>query len=128
MTDLAPHRRGTTFERRFPISPPWTGDSFTGGVKFTLRRSIPEDSSVLNDDDAVDQATAEAGEITFEGEGTEEDPCYVTITIPASRTNLWPLGRLVWDVQGTVTDDPDDLVYDLDYGTLPVRGDVTRSA
>jgi hypothetical protein len=130
--ELSPHRRGSTFVRTFQLNVPWTGEDFTGGVKVTFRREIPEDSGVTDDADAVDQATVLTGEITFAGEGTPaegetpEDPCIGTITIPASRANLWPLGRLVWDAQGTISGAP-DVVHDLAYGTIVIKGDVTRS-
>jgi hypothetical protein len=124
MTTLAPQRRGDTFARTFTLSVGWTGAMFTGGMAFTLRRSVPA-SSVVSDADAVDQATAAGGEITFAGAGTSEDPCVATITIPASRTNSWPARELYFDVEGTVSGSP-DVVHTLDSGTIPILADVTR--
>lgn len=115
---LDPHCRGDTFSRNFTLSGDWLGTDFTGGVKFTLRTEIPA-SSVVTDEDAIDQASVEGGEITFdEGVGT--------VLIPASRTTAWPLGRLMWDLQGTVSGSP-ARVYTIASGVLVVVGDVTRA-
>ena len=118
MTTLAEHRRGDTFIYSFTLGNGWVGSDFTGGVKWTLREYEVE-SSVLDDTDASEQASVAGGEITFVG-------AIGTITIPASRTTRWPTGSLRWDLQGVV-DGATPLVYTIDYGRLPVRGDITRS-
>jgi hypothetical protein len=127
MTDLAPFKRGTSFARTCVLPEGYTGDNFTGGVKFTLRTTIPA-STVLTDADAVAQATEAAG-ITFEGAGTALDLCVVTIRFSAAVTKLWPLAKLVWDLKGKILgidDEPDD-VAELGSGTIQILGDVTRS-
>ena len=119
MTDLAPHTRGDTFEYTFTLGNGWVGADFTGGVRFTLRKYVP-DSGVVTDADAVDQASVATGEITFAGaEGT--------IVIPASRTTTWPVRPLVWDIQGIINGSP-NVVYTIDDGAIVIDGDVTRSA
>lgn len=111
--------RGDTFSYSFTLGSGWTGSDFTGGVRFTLRERIP-DSSVTDDADAIDQATTTGGEITFSG-------ATGTVTIPASRTTLWPTKVLLWDLSGTVSG-ATPLVYTIDSGTILIRGDVTRSS
>lgn len=118
MTTLDPHRRGDTFVRTFTLSSGWTGATFTGGVKWTLRQQHVE-SSVTTDADAIDQASVATGEIAFVG-------AVGTITIPASRTTSWPTGSLYWDLQGVVSG-ATPIVYTIDDGRIPVRPDVTRS-
>lgn len=117
-TKLAPHRRGDTFQRTFTLGNDWLGSDFTGGVKFTLRASKPA-SSVVADTDAIDQASVSGGEISFAG-------AVGSITIPAARTTAWPTGELYFDIQGVVAL-PVPLVYTIDFGTLLVTHDITRS-
>lgn len=119
MTDLRLHVRGDTFRYSFTLGNGWVGTDFTGGLKFTLRTTLPA-SSVVSDSDAVDQASVAAGEILMSGASG-------TVTIPASRAYDWPTGTLVWDLQGTVTAVPDNIVYTIDRGSIRVVGDVTRS-
>jgi hypothetical protein len=83
-TALAPRVRGDTFVYSFTLGNSWTGASFTGGVKFTLRTRVPS-SSVVTDADAVHQATVANGQIAFVG-------AVGTITIPASATTAFPSG------------------------------------
>lgn len=116
MTTLPSVYRGDKFEFSFTCS--WTAAQLPGGLKFTLREGVPE-SSVTDDADAVDQATTASGEITWSGS-------VVTVKIPASRTNTWPTGRLIWDVQGVDGDIPPG-VYTIDSGTIVVQPDITRS-
>jgi hypothetical protein len=131
MTDLAPHRRGDTFgtasaPRTFTLAVGLTGSTFTAGVRWTLR------SKVSGDDGFVDQASSvegEGGEITFSGEGTDEDPCVGSIKIPASRTEGWPARDLYWDLEGRIAgvgEGAEDEVVTLDSGELPVLPDITR--
>lgn len=116
MTNLADFRRGDTFVYSFTLGNTWVGADFTGGVFFTLRSTIPE-SSEVTDTNAVAQAT-DASEISFSG-------AVGTITIPASSTTAWPLGKLYWDVQGVVSGTP-DTVYTIDAGEIQIRHDITR--
>lgn len=118
MTTLDSHIRGDTFTYSFSLASPWTGATFSGGVKFTLRTSMPA-SSVTDDNDAVDQASTTDGEIVFSGADG-------TITIPASRTTSWPARKLLWDLQGVVSGSP-DTVYTIDSGYILILGDITRS-
>lgn len=119
MTVLPEQIRGDTFDYVFQLDNGWEGSHFTGGLKFTLRTSIPP-SSETDDDNAVDQASVGTGEITFDGTDT-----IGTILIPAERTTQWPPGRLVWDIQGRVDGLP--RTYTIDSGEIPVRADITRS-
>lgn len=118
MTSLAAHYRGDTFSYSFTLGNGWVGSDFTGGVKFTLRRTEAS-SSTVTDSDAVDQASVATGEITFSG-------ATGTIVIPASRTNAWPAKRLLWDLQGVV-DLATDRVETIDSGDILIKADVTRS-
>lgn len=118
MTTLDPHRRGDTFVYRFSLGNGWVGADFTGGVKFTLRSSIPN-SGTTTDDDAIEQASVAAGEIVFSG-------ATGVITIPASRTTSWPAASLHWDLQGVISGTP-DVVYTIDDGAIRIKADVTRS-
>ncbi len=117
-TALDPQIRGDDFVYNFTLGNSWTASMFTGGMKFTLRRSIPS-SSTTTDADATDQASVAAGEITF------ADTTHGTVRIPGSRTTAWPVGRLFWDLAGAVT--IGDHHYTIDRGTIPIIGDVTRS-
>lgn len=117
-TKLDPHRRGDSFEYTFTLGNDWVGADFTGGVKWTLRAEVPP-STVVTDDDAIDQASVAGGEITFVDE-------VGTIAIPASRTNAWPAGRLFWDLEAKISGSPIK-VYTLASGTLPILGDLTRA-
>lgn len=134
MTVLASHRRGDTFgtaqvPRRFTLTTPLTGATFTGGVRWTLRSKIPGSSS--GGDGFVAQASSEEGEgdgaITFTGEGTELDPCIGSMTFPASSTAEWPARDLFWDLEGIITGTPpaEDEVITLDSGEIPILPDVT---
>lgn len=116
MTTLAQFRRGDTFVRTFTLATGWTGATFTEGVWFTLRTTVPE-SSEVSDDAAVYQASVSGGEITFSG-------AVGTITIPATETNTWPTGRLHWDLQGKVSSG--SVVYTIDSGDIRVAADITR--
>jgi hypothetical protein len=120
MTILAAHKRGDTFSYSMTLANGWVGDDFDGGMKFTLRTELPP-SSTVTDDDAVDQATSAAGEITWVAE-------VVTVKIPASRTTAWPRKTLYWDCCGIVIASPENEVYTIDSGTIPIDADVTRSA
>ncbi len=117
-TVLKPQMRGDTFERSFTLKSPWSGNHFTGGVRFTLRRHTAQ-SAEVDDDGAVDQATTDADEVTFDG-------IVGTVLIPAERTNAWPVKKLIWDLQGIVSGDP-DRVYTIDSGVITILADVTRS-
>lgn len=119
MTELTAHVRGDTFSYSFTLGNGWVGADFTGGVRFTLRTSIPA-SSVVADSDAVDQASVATGEISITGAAG-------TIVIPAERTTAWPANRrLFWDLQGTISG-ADDIVHTIDRGQILIAGDVTRS-
>lgn len=121
-TKLDPHTRGDTFDRSVPLLGDWLCADFTGGFKFTLRRSIPS-SSTIDDTGAVDQASTETDDITC-----EEATC--TVAFSAARTTAWPTRTLVWDLQGVITgetEDDEDVVYTIDSGTILIVGDVTRS-
>lgn len=118
MTTLDPHRRGDTFVYSFVLGGGWTGSDFSGGVKFTLRSSIP-DSSTTTDADAIDQASVATGEIVFTGSSG-------VITIPATRTTVWPATSLHWDLQGIISGTP-SIVYTIDDGAIRIKPDVTRS-
>jgi len=119
MTTLASQRRGDEFKYTFTLGNGWTSTMFTGGMKFTLRTSIPA-SSVVTDTDAVDQASVATGEITF------SSATVGTVLIPGARTTAWPAKNLFWDLQGYVTVGARPLTAD--DGTILIRGDVTRSA
>ncbi len=119
-TVLEPHLRGDTFRYEFDLGNDWLGVDFSGGVKFTLRKRLPS-TSVTSDSDAgvVDQATSDAGEITFSGETG-------IIVIPKERTQNWPAPKtLYWDIQGTVT--ATGYRKTIDGGTIAIESDVTRS-
>jgi hypothetical protein len=118
MTTLSPHTRGDTFEYSFTLDSPYSGSTFTGGVKFTLRQSVP-DSSEETDTEAVDQASVDTGEITFDGSTG-------TILIPSTRTTSWPTGKLYYDLQGVISTSP-VTVYTLASGQILIRPDITRS-
>lgn len=116
--ELAPHRRGDTFEYSTTLEGGWTFEHFTGGLKFTLRSSLPP-SEVTSDADAIDQASTAGGEIVASGTSVE-------VTIPAARTTNWPTRRLYWDLQGVVAG-ATPRVYTLASGTIQIRADITRS-
>lgn len=117
-TKLPDQKRGATFRYTFTLGNSWTGATFTGGVKFTLREQIPA-STVHDDADAVDQGSVATGEITFVG-------AVGTIVFPASRTTSWPAKKLFWDLQGVISGAEPD-VKKVDSGTILIDGDVTRS-
>jgi hypothetical protein len=121
MTTLDPQTRGDTFARRVPITmggSAYSPESLTGGIKFTLRTSIP-DSSEVTDTGAIDQASIATGEIAIDGTA-------IVITIPASRTTAWPTGRLYYDLQGVISGSP-ATVYTLASGQIMIKADITRS-
>lgn len=119
-TVLPSQMRGDKFEYVFTLGNSWTGATFTGGVKFTLRETLPP-SSTVTDLDAVDQASVATGEITFVDE-------VGTIVIPGSRTTAWPAPKkLFWDLQGVVDGSP-DVPHTIDRGTIVIDADITRSA
>jgi hypothetical protein len=120
MTALPSQTRGDTFRYSFTLSDTWTGESFTGGVKFTIRLSAPSTSTVT-DTDAVHQSasTGASPEITFVGN-------VGTIVIPAATTTAWVPRTYYWDLQGIVDASP-DIVYTIDSGTIKVTYDITRS-
>jgi hypothetical protein len=118
MTVLLAHTRGDTFEYSNTLGNSWLVSDFTGGFKFTLRTRIPN-TSVVDDTDAVDQASVTTGEITSSGAN-------FTITIPKERTTAWPVRTLFWDLQGVVT--ATGYCKTIDSGTIVIAGDVTRSA
>lgn len=120
-TQLPDQYRGDVFEYSFTLGGGWTGSAFTGGLKFTLRESVPA-STVTDDTGALAQASVAGGEITFDGSDT-----IGTITIASSVTNTWPASKLYWDLQGVVTGSP-STTYTLDIGTILVLSDITRSA
>lgn len=115
---LEPHTRGDTFVYSTTLGNGWFAEHFTGGLKFTLRATLPS-SSVVTDLDAVDQGSTTGGEIIASGTA-------ITITIPASRTNRWPPKRLFWDLQGVVAGSV-PRVYTIASGTIQIRADITRS-
>jgi hypothetical protein len=122
-TTLVPVSRGDTFVYTFTLGGGYTGATFTGGVKWTLRATVPGVGSVADDPDdseVVAQASVAGGEITFDG-------AVGTINIPASATTTWPVKRLYWDLQGVVSGSPDE-VYTIDSGSIVVKADITRSA
>jgi len=110
--------RGDTFVYTFTITGA-TGTTFTGGVKFTVRQTIPETSEVT-DTNALYQGSVTGGQISITGTAG-------TLTVPASATTLWPVGSWVWDLQGTITGPPVQS-YTLAGGRIIVSADVTRSA
>lgn len=116
---LDPQLRGDEFKYTFTLGNGWTSTMFTGGVKFTLRTSIPA-STVVTDTDAVDQASVAGGEITF------SSTTVGTVLIPGSRTTAWPAKRLYWDLQGYVTIGARPLTAD--RGSVLIIGDLTRAA
>lgn len=120
MSKLDPIVRGDTFRYSFTLSDDWTGASFTGGVKFTLRTTAPA-SSVVSDAGVVHQALSTGGspEITFSGN-------VGTILIPASATTTWGARSYLWDLQGVVSGTT-PTVYTIDSGTISVTPDITRS-
>lgn len=97
-----------------------TQSVFTAGFAFTLRKGILVSSTPPDDSDSgvVDQATSQAGEITF------STTTAFRIFLPSTRTTLWPLGRLVWDFVGTIDDDHS---YTIASGTITIVGDVKRA-
>lgn len=118
MTTLKPQRRGDRFLYYFTLGNSWTAAMFTGGIKFTLRTSVPS-SSTVTDVDAVDQAAVATGEITF------SDDTHGSVLIPGARTTAWPARRLKWDLQGVVT--VGARVETIDSGDIQIEGDITRS-
>jgi hypothetical protein len=115
---LPPHVRGDTFPYEGTLDDDWTAEQFTGGLKFTLRQRYPA-SSVVTDADVVDQASTAGGEIVASGDSVE-------VTIPASRTTGWPIGRLYWDLQGVIAGGT-PRVYTIASGSILILPDVTRS-
>lgn len=116
-TVLDPIFRGDTFVFSMTLSTDWVFSTFTGGVKMTFRRSASETTA---DGEALYQASISGGHIVASGANA-------TVTIPASVTAQWPVGRLFWDLQGTI-DAAEDIVYTIDAGTISVLADMTRSA
>jgi hypothetical protein len=114
---LDPHRRGDTFEYSSTLEDDWVGADFTGGVKFTVRSSIPA-TSVTDDSAALAQVSVAGGGIVFSGAD-------FTVTIAASVTTTWPVGRLYWDMQGVIT--TGSVVHTIASGTIVIQPDVTRS-
>lgn len=119
MTTLAPQRRGDEFRYAFVLGNGWTASMFSGGLKWTLRRSVPE-SAEVTDTGAVYQASVAGGQITF------SDTTHGTILIPGATTTIWPARRLYWDLQGVVT--VGARVLTIDSGDILIAGDITRSA
>jgi hypothetical protein len=115
---LDPHVRGDTFEYSTTLLDGWTAETFTGGLRFTLRTRYPE-SSVADDTGAVASVTTTTGEIVAAGTA-------VAVTIPASATKLWPAKKLVWDLQGIVTGSPNK-VYTIAMGDIVIDPDVSRT-
>jgi hypothetical protein len=115
---LLTQMRGDEFSYSAALTGGWQSSMFTS-LKFTLREDVPK-SSVVDDTDAVDQASVATGEIVF------SDATNFTVTIPGSRTTAWSTKRLHWDLQGVIVGLP-SRVFTLAFGELPVRGDVTRS-
>lgn len=113
MTDLK-MVRSDTFVKIFTLGNGWVGSDFTGGIKFTIRDSVP-DGDVTDDTDAI--LSVDESYMSFAG-------AVGTLTIPASMTSI-QLGRLYWDIQGTVTGSP-NYVKTIDSGHMKVTGDVTR--
>lgn len=118
MTTLDPHYRGSEFRYSFTLGNGWEGEMFTGGVKFTLRTAYPL-SIVTDDNDAVEVASTETGEITFNGDAG-------TIVISAARTHMWPAQKLVWDLRGFITGPP-ARAFVIDAGHIVIRPNVGRS-
>jgi hypothetical protein len=116
-TELEPHVRGDFFQYSFALGNDWLGVYFDD-VKFTLRRKAPS-SFRRSDNDTVDQASVDSGEITFDVDENENG----TIEIISKRTRTWPTGLLYWDLQGSVG----PRVYTIDRGTIKILFDVTRS-
>jgi hypothetical protein len=117
-TTLDAHFRGDTFIYTGTLAEGYTGLSFTGGMKFTLRRHIPS-SGTTTDDAAIAQGSVTTGHITFSGQ-------MVTVTFSGEATNDWPAALLYWDLQGVISGAP-DIVQTIDAGTIQIVGDVTRS-
>lgn len=117
MTDFT-MRRGDTFEESFTLSTGWTGTSFTGGVQFTVRASVPA-TTVTSDTDAKFVASTDDGSIVFLGN-------IGTITVAATVATTWNPGTYLWDLQGAISGTVPK-VYTIDSGTLTVRPDITRT-
>lgn len=120
MTTLDPHFRGDAFDKTVTLD--GAASYYTGGLRFTLRRTIPA-STVVTDADAVAKATTSPGE-GIEGE-VFVDGANVRVYFASSVTNGWPVGRLYWDLQGKVTDGAG--LKTIDSGEIMIRADITRT-
>ena len=116
---LDPLFRGDTCKYVFTLSGSWTGASFTGGVKFTLRKTVPR-TSEHSDASALHQSSVANGEITFVG-------AVGTVEIPASMTTNWEPRVYFWDLQGVIAGAVPK-VYTIDSGELEVLADIGRGA
>jgi hypothetical protein len=114
---LEPHVRGDPFEYHFTLGNDWVFADFTGGLKFTLRTSVPA-STVVADTDATGQSTSTGGGITGSGANG-------TVAFTSAVTSAWPKGLLYWDLEGTVSGTP-TRKYTIDRGTIQIIGDITR--
>lgn len=122
MTTLDEQMRGDEFRYSFALGNDWVESMFTGGVIWTLRKSIPPTSAITandRDEDVVEQVSTDSGEITFT---TSADGL---IVIPGSRTKRWPNDVLFWDLQGTVN--VGRRIFTIDHGDILILGDITRT-
>lgn len=117
---LTPHTRGDTFVYSTTLGNDWVAADFTGGIKFTLRTSLPASSVTTDADSGV------VAQVSVAGGGIVASGADLTITIHESVTTAWPVGRLYWDLQGVVTGSP-NRVYTVAAGTILIQSDVTRS-
>jgi hypothetical protein len=109
--------RGDTLIYSFTLSDTWTGASFTGGVRFVMRKTrVP--SSTTTDADAFHISSVENGEISFIGN-------VGTITIAASVTTTWEPVKYYWDLQGVIAGTT-PRVFTIDSGFLAVIADIGR--
>jgi len=122
---LKRHRRGTEFKYSTTLENGWTGAMFTGGLLFTIRRSLPS-SDILDDSDTIanggrmlHQSSVANGELVF------TSPDELTVLIPGAITHGWPASKLFWDLQGKVT--AGERVLDVAAGTVIVMADITRT-
>lgn len=120
-TTLEPQRRGTTFRYRFSFGGDWVWSQFSE-IYFTLRSSVPP-STETTDTAAVAQASktgGSVGSITVD----PDDDGFGWVEFDASVTKTWPLGTLLWDLEGTR--DSDGSVDALDDGDIEITPDMTR--
>jgi hypothetical protein len=117
-TTLESQRRGATFRYRFPILGGWVWSQFSE-IYFTLRSTVPP-STEVTDTAAIAQASKTGGEVYVD----PDDDAFFWVEFPSATTNSWPLGQLLWDIEGTR--DSDGSVDPLDEGDIEITADMTR--